>query len=104
MRVLLATYPKYYSQVGITPERDEMNTLLSDEFNATSRKLFDARNYRDLLKALLKRAQQEQASDWLKALPEAIGQSRNTVKRLAAMNYNLSRRLARRRGQNAHSR
>jgi len=75
-----------------------MNTLLSDAFNVTSRKLRDARNYRGLLKAFLKRAQQEQAKDWLQALPKAIGRQRDTVKRLAATHHNLSRRLARLQG------
>jgi len=63
--------------------------------NESSRSLASARGYRDLFKGLLKRAKQEQAQDWIQALPEAIDLERNAVRKLSATHYNLSRRLKR---------
>lgn len=70
-------------------------TPLQIAFNESSRLLACARAYRDLFKGLLKRAKQEQAQDWIQALPEAIDRERNAVRKLSAAHYNLSRRLKR---------
>lgn len=66
---------------------------LEDRLHRCSRELVDARFRRDVLKALLKRATEEDAKDWKSALPDGIKRERARVNSLSARQSNLKRRI-----------